>query len=89
MSIWLRILFVLAIAIVVADGVVDYKRSVHAETKPCHYIFVRTASDAYLSLYSDASLIMPIPNPFVVTSDKWEIHTSGVRDLKIEERPCR
>jgi hypothetical protein len=61
------------------------------EKDDCQYIYVKSAGDKFVELYSDSSLTDPIPNPFIVWNGhgKWELHTAGVSNLKIEERPCR
>jgi hypothetical protein len=70
-------------------GVIRGKYGVSAHEKMCNMVYVRSVSGKFINLYSDSTLITPIANPFAVLGDKYEIHTAGVGDLKIEEFPCR
>lgn len=89
----MAVVFAVAMALIIYAGTRGesgcHISTAHAQTNPCRMIYVKSSSGMFVNLYWDASKVQPITNPFITRSDSYEIHTAGVGDLKIEEKPCQ
>jgi hypothetical protein len=75
---------------IVSLGEYGERHMVHAQAEPgCRAVYVRSMSGKFVNLYADSDLTVAIPNPFYAHGNDYEIHTGGVRDLKIHEEVCR